>query len=287
MDYKLIVTHESPDLDAVGSVWILKRFDKEHFENLPVDFVHAGDKISEGKLAGWGIFPNEAVHVDTGLGELDHHSEEQANQPLCAASLVRDFVIHLHPEISDDEALKRMVDHFVEIDHFGECYWPDANNGKYLFQLHDILHHLKTVGAKDEEVVEFGMKALDAVYSGFKIRVSAEEEMKKALVFETKWGRAAAVLTNNDEVVKYAQKEGYMLAIRKDPDEGNVRIKAVPGKQIDLTPVYEKIHQRDPEANWYLHPGKTMLLNGSRKHRGQKSSKLSLEEVIQIIKELA
>lgn len=282
--HKLIVTHGSPDLDAVMSVWILKKFDRERFGEAQTAFVLAGDEISDSKLRELGTRRAEVVHVDTGMGEFDHHTEELADKPVCAASLVRDRVVEVHPELGEDEALERMVEHAVKIDHFEECYWPEANNDRYMFQLSDILKHIKTVGGKDEDVVKFGIQALDAIYAGFGSRVAAEEEMKKGREFETRWGKALGVVSNNDEVVKYAQKEGYRLVVRKDPDEYHVRIKAVPGKEIDLTEVYEKIREKDPEATWFLHPAKTMLLNGSRKHEGQVPSGLGLEEVVEILK---
>jgi len=273
-----------PDLDAVASVWILKKFGGDEYAGADVDFALAGNKIAEGKLADKGIMPDEVVHVDTGMGKFDHHTEELAHEPVCAASLVRDHLIVVHPELDEDEALARMVRHFVEIDHFEECYWPEANNDRYLFQLHEVVHFLKNTGLTDREVVEFSRVALDAVYAAVKVRVAAEEEVERGREFETKWGKAVAIETPNDEVMHYGQKKGYQVVVRKDPEIGNIRIKAVPGKKIDLTKIYEKITELDPEATWYLHPGKTMLLNGSRKHEGQVPSKLSLEQVVELLK---
>jgi hypothetical protein len=40
----------------------------------------------------------------------------------------------------------------------------------------------------------------------------------------------------------------------------------------------------DPEARWFLHVSKKMLLNGSNKSTGAKASKLSLNDIIEVIK---
>lgn len=286
MDVKLIVTHINPDLDAVASVWVFKRFDEQEAGQATLGFVSAGDRISPVILEQRGLDADMVVHVDTGLGDFDHHSEALANKRVCAASLVRDYVVNKYPDIAKDEALKRIIDFVIDVDHFGDFYWPEPNNDRYLFNLDEVLHHLKTIGDTDEEVVEFGLKALDSIYAGFGVRIAAEEEIKKGIEFETVWGKALGLFTANDEVMKFAQKSGYNLIVRKDPEYGNVRIKAVPGKKIDLTQVYEKITSRDNEATWYFHPAKTMLLNGSHKKPNQVPSRLSLEEVMQIIKEV-
>jgi len=278
------VTHINPDLDAVASVWILKRFDKQHFGKAELKFVSAGDRISPVEMRDKGLEADDVVHVDTGLGEFDHHSEKLANKRICAASLVRDHMVKVHSELAEDVALLRMVDHVVEIDHFGEIFCPEPNADRYMFGLVEILHHLKTIGKSDEEVVEYAMVALESIYSSFRARVAGEREMKEGVEFKTRWGKGLGVKTPNDEVIKLAQKSGYKVVVRKDPQLGNVRIKAVPGEAIDLTDIYEKISQRDSQASWYFHPAKTMLLNGSRKQQNQVASKLSLKEVIEIIR---
>ncbi len=266
------------------SVWVLKRFDEQHFGNAECYFVSAGDRISPVEMEKRELSAKEIVHVDTGLGEFDHHTEAKgSDKSICAASLVRDHVIGVHPELKEDRALERMVNFAVEIDHFGEFFWPQPNSDRYIFGVVEILHHLKTIGKSDEEVLEFGFEMLDSIYNAFKSRISAEDELNSGVEFESKWGRGIGLVTSNDEVIKFAQREGYVVVVRKDPDFGNVRIKAIPGKKIDLTEIYEKIIARDPEATWFLHPAKTMLLNGSRKKPDQVPSKLGLDQVLEII----
>jgi hypothetical protein len=99
-----------------------------------------------------------------------------------------------------------------------------------------------------------------------------------------------AVETINDEVLKLSQMMGYRLAIRKDPNEGFVRIKAVPDRRnaetlgIDLTEAYEKLKEMDPDSTWFLHVSKRMLLNGSSKNPTMQGTKLTLDQVIEVLK---
>ena len=76
-----------------------------------------------------------------------------------------------------------------------------------------------------------------------------------------------------------------VIAVRKDPDEGHVRIKARPDSKIDLRPLYDKILELDHEGDWFYHQGGKMLLNGSGKST-QTPTPLSLEKIIELIKQI-
>lgn len=288
MARRLIVTHHSPDLDAVGAVWVLKRFDSQHYADAKVAFVNPGEQISLDEAEKYGLQLHEVTHVDTGLGEFDHHQSERGHQHVSATSLVYDHVLKVHPELKDDTALQKLVEFVTDIDHFGEVYWPDAGNYRYCFMIQDLIDGMEfTDPHNDDSQLHFGMQCLDNGYAKLVQFVKAEEILEtRGTRFEIKAGQALGLETNNDQTIKLAQKQGCMLVIRKDPDEGNIRIKARPDADIELRPLADRIMQIDPQASWYYHPSGKMLINGSRKHRNQKASALSLDQVITIVKEL-
>lgn len=284
MSKKLIVTHQNPDVDAIGSVWLLKRFDREDYFEAKTSFVPAGETISEAQLNDLGISLIEVTHVDTGMGEFDHHSEEKDSGS--AAELVFNYLKKKHADLERDGALARVVTFINETDHFGSYFWPEPTADRYIFTLEQMLNGYKLGGhGDDHDLVELGMKCLDGAYSMMKIVLEAREELTtKGSVFETVFGKALGITSSNDAVIKQGQKMGYTIVVRKDPELGNIRIKAAPLPEIDLTRVYEAIRKRDTVGTWYFHPGKHMLINGSRKHIGQVPSPLSLEDVIGIIR---
>jgi hypothetical protein len=49
---------------------------------------------------------------------------------------------------------------------------------------------------------------------------------------------------------------------------------------------YEQMRKMDPDATWFLHVGKKMLLNGSTKNPDMKPTKLSLPEIIKVLEGL-
>ena len=283
----LIVTHHAPDLDAVTSVWLLKRFDAHKFANAPVTFVNPGETISDQELARFENI-SEVVHVDTGLGEFDHHQPERAKLPICAASLVMEHLVNKHPDLSRDSALISLVNFVNEIDHFGEIFWPEADSDRYAFMVHELIKGVEAQKDHDDlKQLEFGMQCLNSAYAVLKdLHKARKIVQKKGIAFTFKSGQAMAVETRNDAVIKLAQKMGYTLVVRKDEEEGHVRIKARPDSDIDLKALYEKIKQVDKKGTWFYHHSGKMLLNGSSKHRDQVPTELSLTEIVKMIKEI-
>ena len=55
---------------------------------------------------------------------------------------------------------------------------------------------------------------------------------------------------------------------------------------VDLTPVYEKLKKMDPDATWYNHVSGRMLLNGSTKNPEMNGTKLTLEQVVEVLKSI-
>jgi hypothetical protein len=83
---------------------------------------------------------------------------------------------------------------------------------------------------------------------------------------------------------------GYVLVVRKDPRKKYVRIKTIPStpekKGIDLTLAYEELRMIDPDATWFLHVSKKMLLNGTPKNPKMRPTKLSLKEIIKVLERI-
>jgi len=273
---KLIVTHFNPDLDAVCAVWLLREFDQQ-FKNAQVVFVPAGETYQGQKVDS----SPDVVHVDTGLGQFDHH---QLKEKTCAAQLVFNYLKSKKKHLKDEKALVQLIEVVCEVDHFGECLWPEPTSFRYDFFLSEVLKGLKLSGqAEDQGIVDLGSQYLTGVYHCIKVKLKAIEELKEGYPFASKWGEAIGFLTQNSAVIKLAQKKGYVLVVQKDPETEHVRIKARPDSAIDLTAAKERLKNLDPQATWFLHISKKMLLNGSTKNDKMKPSKLSLKKVIEVL----
>ncbi|KKR71446.1 MAG: hypothetical protein UU14_C0028G0008 [Candidatus Roizmanbacteria bacterium GW2011_GWB1_40_7] len=302
---KFIVTHANPDQDAVSSIWLIKRF-WAGWENTEILSVPAGETLDSFRQKDSNIYStistekSDIVHVDTGFGEFDHH---QTNDDTCAAKLVFEKTIknksgkkikidevEFTVKKANYEVLERMISFINEIDHFREVYYPEANNDRYQFLLSGILDGLNlmynSTGVGDVQVVSFGMTALDGVYRLLQNKIGAEKEIEErtSVVIPTKFGDAIGFETSNDAVLDISQKNGYAITVRKDPNKQYIRLKCLPEKGIDLTPIYNELKQRDPEASWFLHASRAMVLNGSTKNPSMKPTTLSLDEIMEVIK---
>jgi hypothetical protein len=299
---KIVVTHSSPDWDAIGAVWLIKKF-LPGWQDAVVEFTPAGtrsERVRNKEVvfedAVEHIGDDEIIHVDTGLGPLDHH--QTSDQTVSATGLAWEYVKNDLRQAKDaftaehEEAHSRIVKWIVAIDHFKEVFWADPAADYHEFSLLGLLEGLKIEKPdQDAEYVRFGIECLEAMVHTFENRIWAEREIEQTgIPFETKYGKGIAFQSLNDTVLKLSQKMGYKFVIRKDPRKGYVRIKVRPTENgesdVSLKPAYEKLRVMDPHATWFLHVSEKMLLNGTSKNPTMRPTNLSLEQIIGVIKDM-
>ncbi len=273
---KTIVTHISPDLDALTSSWLIKKY-YPGWKNAIIKLVPAGSTLGHKDPDA----DPEIIHVDTGFGKFDHH---QADEFTSASMLVYKFLTsEKNISLKDNEALGRFITLVTELDHFREYFYPDPSADRYNILLHEIIEGLKST-LDDQELINLSFQLLNSALSNFKNKINAEREIKKGFIFRTYLGKSVILETKNSEAGKLAMKNGFNLVITKNPDKGYVRIKSPPVKNADLTPVYKKVLKLDPHASWFFHSSKRMLINGSAKNPSMKPSALTIPKLIEIAK---
>lgn len=276
---KTLVTHNSPDFDALVACWLIKRF-LPNWQKALLKFVPAGSSL-DNKL------PDEnsnIIHIDTGLGQFDHH---QTKEFTSATKLVFQYLNNNHYiKYKNQSTLERIVNFVNQIDHFKEVDFPDPTSDRYDFCIYQVIEGLKHQSKDEISISELSFTIFDAIFAIFKNKIAAEDEIKKGYVFKSKWGKSLAMETKNEEALKLALKMRYHLVIRKDPIRGFVRIKTLPDINYDLTPLYKEITSLDKKATWFLHISKNMLLNGSSKNPKAVASHLNLVRLIEIIKKI-
>lgn len=276
MNSRTIVTHMSPDLDAIASAWLVRRY-LPGWDMAEYAFVPAGTTLN-------GMKPDSdpnIIHVDTGLGRFDHH---QFSDRLSATKQVFDVLSEEgHIKEKDFEALEQMTMFVTEIDNFAEVHFPDPTNIRYSFCLHEMIYPLRGRLSSDTELMHLVMLMLDGVLMNVKNELHAEKEIQEGYGMKTTWGRTLVIETKNAVTVKHALKDGYELVARKDPESGHVRFKTQPSKKYNLAPLYAIITKKDQKATWFLHASNNMLLNGSSKNPNSVPSRLSVKDIIEIL----
>ena len=258
----MIVTHKNPDLDCILAVWFLKRFGG--MSNSRVEFIGFGDPIPP-RL-------EDATFADIGKGEFDHHHRSDY---VSAATLVLDKL-----NIKDNKVLYKLADIARKIDHgqFDE-------DTKGVLNLVNIIPGLnKKYPDQPHKVLEICFDCLDSIYLVEKEKYSFNEQINNAKKFNTIWGRGIALKTTTRSIRFFCHKKGYIVFIYLNP-KNNYRGFAAPGgKNVDFTNIYQIVKEREPKAEWHLHFTKDLLICGSNKAANKVLSKITLEEMIELVR---
>lgn len=277
---KTIVTHINPDLDALSSVWLIRRYlPGFQGEDVSYAFVPAGKTLGDEPVDS---LP-DVVHVDTGRGIFDHH---QIAEKLCAFLQIYTYLTKNNLLAAYDvEPLKRIAAVINDYDNFAEVYYSDVTADYQLFQLDSIISGFVHAGLPDTKKVEISLPMFDGLLQIMKNKIKAEKNIGEGIIFETKaFGKSIMMENSNNDSMKYAQKCGYRLVARKDSKIGNIRIVCLPDSTLDLTPIYEEIKRLDTVGTWYLHQSKHMLLNGSLVNPTMVPSPLTTEQILAILR---
>ncbi|HLL60716.1 MAG TPA: chromate resistance protein ChrB domain-containing protein [Candidatus Nitrosocosmicus sp.] len=276
---KTIVTHVSPDVDALSSVWLIRKF-KRGWENADIAFISQGTTYEDEPVDS---DPN-VIHVDTGLGKLDHH---QNNEDTCAAKKVFEYLRN-DGEIKEKfiPTLERMVHIINDIDHFREIFWAEPDSDIYEFSIVSIIEGMKVRIQNDHELAMASEKIFDGILQSFFNKIQAEKEIDSGLIFKSLWGKTLAINSENDEVGQLAQKKGFHMVIRKSLKKGHLKIKLHPILKKNLKKIEKILKKEDPKATWFYHQSGHMLISGSSKSPTSIPTKLPLNRIVEIIKNI-
>lgn len=278
----MIVTHQHPDLDAIMSVWLLIRHDQSRYGDAKLAFVPGSTTYKNLPVDS----NHEIVHVDVGFGKYDHHQEGAYGT--CASEQVWRDLVEQGLVKPSDEALKAMVEHAKSIDLFEDREWPEADLPRFAFTLSEIIPALHRLQIHDNEaVVRMIMVQLDGIYQKLKDWYKSKQAIEQGIEFESRWGKGLAIEVGADDVHKVAQRMGYEIVVVGDTGTGYMGIKIEPGVKEKLRPLYDKIAQVDGAEKWFYHNSGQMLLHGSDKGKKPALSKLSVSEILEMIKELS
>lgn len=268
-----LVTHARPHLDDVAALWLLQRF-HPGMGQLPIQFIpispNAKSEISETALA-----------VGIGRGQFDEHKGDIGE---CAASLVWKWLVEQPSvELSDirKSALSRMVE-WVRQEDLGQLNHVAWREWSITIP---IENYWTVTNGDNQQVYELGAKILDGALVYFEGLAQLDEDWKAHQEFSTQWGAAVALESSAAGVSQRVYGSGAVLVVQIDPQNGSRQFRADAGKGVDLTEIYEKLRLMEPDASWFLHHSKQLLLCGSRSATVFTPSKLTLSEMIDLVKQ--
>jgi hypothetical protein len=265
---KTIYTHNRPHLDDVCAIWLLKRFLPD-CQNAGIDFMNAGPIEDED--------PNN-IYVGVGRGKFDEHKGDVGE---CAASLV---FAHVRENASLESnvvtALQAMVD-WVLLEDTGQLAQMEYRD----FCIPSVLRGEYDRAGKDSPaVVSIGFGMLDALLHTQLNRIRLENDWQKRVEFESMFGQAVAMETSANDADVFAYRKGFKLVVTLNVAHSYHSIRASADSDIDLTPVFEEITRREPDAGWFFHHSKKMLLCGGDLAPNVIPSRLTLEQMMEVTK---
>lgn len=273
---KLIVTHLRPDLDAITSVWLIKRF-YPGFSQADLAFVPAGDTYQNQTADS----VKNVVHVDTGMGKFDHHQFRDRS-----SAALRIFQ-YLNKEKllkkAEREALERLTELVTMIDNFEEVDFDNPTSDVYEMLLSQIIEGMKINEDNDHLLVELTLPILDGWLAILKRKLQAEVELSKAMEFSVGKIKCLHLRSRFKEASKLAEKQGYLLVLLEDPQRGNINFRVHPKAKFNLDKVYTAIKKLEGPDKWFYHASGHLLLNGSNSHP-QPATRLKVEQLITILK---
>jgi hypothetical protein len=274
---KTIVTHVSPDVDALSSVWLVRTFMKG-WDGAEIAFISQGTTYQDKPVDS----NPDVIHVDTGMGRFDHH---QSNEDTCAAKKVFEYLTS-RGEIKEKLLLplERMVAIINDIDHFREIYWHEPDSDIYEFSIVSIIEGMKVRLQDDHQLTIISENIFDGILQTFHNKIQAEKELETGLIFESSWGKTLAINSESDEVGQLAQKKGFQMVIRKSERRGHMKIKLHPSSKKNLKKLEEAVKKIDPTATWFYHASGHMLISGSSKSPTSIPTKMNLNKMVEIVK---
>ncbi|HTK60525.1 MAG TPA: hypothetical protein VL283_04990 [Candidatus Baltobacteraceae bacterium] len=271
---KTLVTHVIPHLDDIAALWLLVRFDPTA-KRAPLKFVETSPE---------GVkMPKGAIGVGVGRGIYDEHKGDKKDS---AVSLVwKDLKRRGHlPSGLRGTALAALVD-FVRRGDMGEYIGKEGPGIPTATTLRALA---KLPGESSRSATLVGFRLLDAELVLYEERAKIDAAIARGRKFTTKWGRGIGLTVEAvpGMVSGRIAELGYAMVVLRYPKEGFLHVRATPGTRVDLSKLAKLVMKEEPEARWYLHHSKKMLLQGDWVAPVSTRTKYGVDGMIRLIRKL-
>lgn len=268
---KTLVTHINPHLDDIAAIWLIKKFFPD-FKKAKVKFVSAEKAYS-------GVKDDEdTLYIGIGRGKYDEHKGDIGES---AMSLVWKDLKNkgLAPENEIEvKAIEAIVRWNTLIDTAKIPSWEYDD-----FDIDNFIRSYKNDPKDSLKTVELGEEILDRVFPVLVKKQSGLKDWPKRIEFKSKWGKSVGIESASFGR-SHAYKLGFQVVVVLSPKDHYIGITAPGLSDNDLTPIYLKLKEAEPGTGWFLHHAKKMVLCGSASAPEVKRSKLSLNQVIDIVR---
>lgn len=208
-----IVTHVSPDWDAIGYAWLMKRFGGA--EDIRVVFVNTGKPDPDILANAYSVGDTGSVH-DIETLRFDHHQFPgvQANME-CATTLAFKYV----SQLQDLKYLRPLI----ALIYQGDTGKPEAKQSREV-GIHALLSTMKARKFSDEELLDWGFETLDAIAEGLKAKYESTQSLFKHTVYTSDDGLVVALREAGRAATFAAMEAGARLVVFADYDQNAIGV---------------------------------------------------------------
>ena len=273
---KTLVTHIRPHLDDICAMWLLKKYDSSCH-----DAALAFIPYKNGEIAS----EPEKILIGIGRGTFDEHKGDIGE---CATSLV---FAHLRtlPDFSQKDAsmrraLEKIVDWVLRDDTGRLMLDPDRK-----FSISSVLLAMfYTKNHDSTAATEIGFSLLDGLLDSLIDVAVLENDWQARIPFMSRFGAAVGIESSARSIESYAYSQEFDIVVSVNREHTYHNIRARVGSNVDLTPAYEQLKKIDPDADWFFHHSKAMLICGDKvtptNVDPHKISKLTLAQLIDLVR---
>ncbi len=203
----MIVTHTSPDWDAITGVWLLDRY---HKSGIMVDYVNTGNPDREALQEAFAVVDTGGAFDPDDL-RFDHHQFKGARaSETCATEQVFNFLRGgNHLEL---EYLRPLID-LVLAGDTGRAGAAESRQLGIHAQLSSFKASVRGQEDSDEMTMNFGFSILNALVSHLEAQAKAKAELAKKVVYKSDDGLIWAIKHGSIGSSFAAYEEGAVLVV--------------------------------------------------------------------------
>lgn len=261
----MIITHMSPDWDAITSVWLLKRYGG--MEDHDVVFVNTGNP-DPAVLAASAAVVDTGRELDPTRRRFDHHHlpGKQSNQT-CAAFQVFQHVAP-NGELDHLAPLNALI---LNGDTGGRNYGAEWSR---LTGIHALLSVRKARRETDDQLLAWGMAVLDDLAAHLKARDDARRTLDTHMIYQSTDGLFVALRNAPQGATFAAFEQGARLVLFANEAENAIGLMRAGewqephcGGLVDLLIVDSQVSADiiTETDTWFLHPAGFFAGRGTKK----------------------
>lgn len=209
-----IVTHTSPDWDAIGAVWLLKRYGG--MADADVAFVNTGAP-DPAVLAGADAVVDTGREYDPARLRFDHHHLPGAEANTTCATL--QVFVHLTSGGAPTHPLF-FLNQIVALIYSGDTgKRTDGADWSRIEGIHALLSAQKARGRDDHRLLDFGFDLLDLLAEASQARYEAQRTLAQHTVYRSEDGLLMALLNAPQGATFAAHEAGARLVVFQSDSE--------------------------------------------------------------------